>query len=91
MSKTEAEKLKEWRERLGLTPQQLADLSGYSVPAIWWNEKGCTPPRTAQHVAGEAKKLSVRKIPKRTWQKFKNCCAGVEAQLRAGKQFNWGD
>lgn len=91
MSKPEHELAKEWRERMGLTPQQLSDLSGYSLPAIWWLERGVTPPRTRQHVAGEAKKLAVRKIPKRVWKRFKNICCGVEVQLKAGKQFNWGD
>jgi transcriptional regulator with XRE-family HTH domain len=79
---------KSWRESLNLSVADLARLSGYSENAIRWAEKGITPPRTAAHIAGKQKS---KKIPQKVWQRFRNVCAGVEAQLRAGKRFNFGE
>ena len=39
----EAEKAKAWRKAQGLTLAHLAYLSGYSVSAIVWFERGVTP------------------------------------------------
>ena len=80
-------KPQQWRESLNLSIADLARLSGYSEIAIRWAEKGLTPPRTAAHIAGKQKS---GKIPPKVWQRFRNVCAGVEAQLRAGKRFDWG-
>ena len=77
---------KSWRESLNLSVADLARLSGYSENAIRWAEKGITPPRTAAHIAGKQKSKA---IPARIWQRYRNVCAGVHAQLTAGKQFNW--
>ncbi len=78
---------KQWRQALGLSVAKLAELSGYSEVAIRWFEWGKTPPRTAKHIAGKQKSV---KIKATVWQRYRNTCAGVECQLRAGKQFNFG-
>ena len=39
------------------------------------------------HCAGKQKS---GKINPQVWKRYRNTCAGVEAQLRAGKQFQWG-
>jgi hypothetical protein len=83
-----SEKAKTWRESLNLSIADLAKLSGYSEVALRWMEKGLTPPRTNRHMAG---KMKSRKVPDHIWQRYRNTCAGVEAQLRAGRQFNWGE
>ena len=82
-------KARQWRERLNLTPKQLADLSGYAVPTIWWFERGLTPPRTKKHVAGEAKAPRERQISWVNWLRYKLVCAGVDAQLKSGRAFEW--
>jgi len=81
-------KAQTWRESLNLSIVDLSRLSGYSKVSIYWLEKGLTPPRTAKHIAGKQKS---KKIPEKVWQRFRNVCAGVEAQLRAGKQFDFGN
>lgn len=80
-------KAKSWRESLSLSIADLAKLSGYSEVTLYWFEKGLTPPRTAAHIAGKQKSKA---IPKAVWQRYRNVCAGVEAQIKAGKQFNFG-
>ena len=74
----EHDKAKAWRERLDLRIDELAALTGYSPLAIRYFEKGLTAARVG---------VPEGKISKTTWTRFKNCCAGVEAQRR--KKFNW--
>lgn len=81
------EHARRWRESLNLSIAELARLSGYSEIAIRWAEKGITPPRTAAHIAGKQKSKA---IPDAVWKRYRNVCAGVEAQIKAGKQFNFG-
>jgi hypothetical protein len=82
-------KAREWRERLNLTPKQLADLSGYSVPSIWWFERGLTPPRNKKHMAGEARTPRERQIRWFIWQRYKMVCSAVEAQIKSQRKFDW--
>ncbi len=84
---TPHESARQWRESLNLSVAKLAELSGYSPISIYCFEWGRTPPRTKKHVAGKAKSGPI-KAP--VWQRYRNVCAGVEAQLRAGKQFDFG-
>lgn len=81
------EAARQWRKSLKLSVAALAKLSGYSEVTIYGMEWGRTPPRNNKHMAGPMKS---GKIPARIWQRYRNVCAGVEAQLRAGKQFNFG-
>ncbi len=84
---TAHDQAKQWRQALDLSVAKLAELSGYSEVAIRWFEWGKTPPRTAKHIAGKQKS---GKIKGTVWQRYRNTCAGVEAQLRAGKRFDFG-
>ena len=76
----EHDKAKAWRERRDLRIWELAELTGYSPLAIRYFEKGVTPPRS---------NVESGRISKTTWQRFKNCCAGIEARLRTKKEFDW--
>lgn len=78
MLSTEIEKAKAWRKARGLSVERLAELSGYSVHAIYSFECGRTTSRGA------------RSITEWVWQRYKNCCAGIDAQLRSGTNFDWG-
>ena len=80
------EQARQWRQALNLSVADLAELSGYSQVSIYGFEWGRTPTRTAAHIAGKQKSKA---IPARIWQRYRNVCAGVHAQLTAGKQFNW--
>ena len=86
MSDREHEKAKAWRERSGLSIDELAALSGYSALAIRYFEKGITPPRTAHHVAGAAQN---RPVPEAVWKRYKNVCCGVFTQKKLGQAFEW--
>ena len=79
-------KAKQWRERMGLSYEQLAELTGYSALTIRWMEKGVTPPRSAAHIAGKQKS---RPIPWYNWQRYKNICAAVDARLTLQHKFEW--
>ena len=82
---SEAEKARAWREKHKLSKAQLAELTGYCYEAINSFEKGATPARTWK--SGK-KAAPPRAINPYVWQRFKLCCAGVEAQLK-GNEFNW--
>lgn len=81
---TEHERARKWREKLKLSKARLAELTGYSYEAIHAFEKGMTAARTWKNRPPAAP----RKIDPYVWQRYKNCCAGVEAQLR-GEDFQW--
>jgi transcriptional regulator with XRE-family HTH domain len=85
---TAHDRAKAWRESLNLSIADLARLTGYSAVSLHWFEQGLTPPRTAKHIAGKQKS---GKIKAAVWQRYRNTCAGVEYQLKAGKKFNFGD
>lgn len=68
-----------WRERLGLTQAQLAELTGYSPKSIFWFEKGMTPP---------LRNGNDREIREWVWQRWKMACSGAERKLK-GESFNW--
>jgi hypothetical protein len=78
---TEYEKAKAWRQKRGLSADKLAELTGYGPRIIFWFERGESPPNGSRP--------NPSKVKPWVWQRFKNACAGVEAQLRSGKQFDW--
>lgn len=84
----EHEKAREWRKSHELTQVQLAELTGYSSPAISWFERGLTPPRTTNHKAGSTQGKS-RRINGAVWKRYKMVCAAVDRQLRTKKEFDW--
>ena len=78
---TEYEKAKAWREKRGLTVLQLAELTGYGERALYWLERGQSPPN--------ATRAKPAKVAPWIWQRYKMLCGGVEAQLKTGKKFEW--
>ena len=77
---TEHAKAKAWREKRGLTVDRLAELTGYGVRSVYWFELGLSPPIPPHRAA---------KVKPWLWQRYKNICAGVEAQLKSGREFDW--
>lgn len=71
------EQAKAWRLKRKLSLDQLAELTGYSVPAIRKFESGA---RNKQAGEGHSE-----------WamQRYRMACAGAEAQLRTGRAFGW--
>lgn len=70
-----------WREKQGLSQAKLGELTGYSRESIWWFEAGKCPP-------GRRDKQRA-KIADWVWQRYKMACAGVDAQLKNARKFNW--
>jgi len=79
---TEHDKAKAWREARGLSIEQLSNLSGYAKQTLYWMERGEAPP----HARGK----KPQPVSEFVWQRYRNVCAGVDAQLRAKRNFNWG-
>lgn len=80
---TEPEKARRWRESLGLTMAQLAKLTGYSVSAICWFERGQTPPRS--YPRQRAGKRESQEIDPRVWTRWKRACHSVATR----QKFDW--
>lgn len=77
---TEAQRATAWRHRHGLSYDDLSKLTGYSPLAIRFFEKGVTPDRPNAK-SGPHSKTS--------WQRFRNCCAAVDALLKTKREFRW--
>ena len=77
----ESDKASTWAEKRNLSTAQLAGLTGYSRQAVYWFLRGEAP-------AGKGRK-TIGKVSPETWKRFKACCAGVEAKLKSGREFNW--
>lgn len=75
---TEHQQAREWRKRVGLTMKGLADLTGYSYESIFQFEHGKAGGKSG-------------KVDPYVWQRYKRTCHSVEAELQAGKPFNWGN
>lgn len=85
MKPNEHLRAKRWRESHSLTPQRLSELSGYSTPAIFWFEKGLTPPmRNAK--GGHAQD---RKIKAWVWWRYRMVCSAIDYALKTGQSFDW--
>jgi len=82
---TEHEKAKAWREKAGLTLAQLAELTGYAEISLRWFEKGQTPPLRLAKSGREHD----RSISPYVWRRYRMACAGVDALLRSGREFDW--
>lgn len=84
----EHKKARAWRERLGLTPEQLATQLGYTRMSIYWFERGETPPnRNAK--SGNAGDRSIKPW---IWQRYKRTCGDLDAELfgrKKGSKFEW--
>lgn len=84
---TEFIKAKAWRERMGLTMDQLARLTGYSKASISWFEKGETPPRT--YAGKKSKSKRGTQIGESVWTRYKRACHSCQVQLERKEQFKW--
>jgi len=71
------ERAKAWRLKMGLSIDQLSELSGYSVAAIYKFEAGAR-----NRKAGD-------KHSEWTWHRYRMACAGVTSELRSGRGFDW--
>lgn len=71
---SEPAQAKQWRLAHGWTLDQLAELTGYSRPAIYCFERGTTPKGTP--------------IDPYAWFRYKRICAAVELDLNG--TFSWG-
>ena len=69
------ESAKAWRLKRKLTLDQLSEMTGYSVPALYKFEAG------VRQVG--------QKHSEWTWQRFRMACAAVDAQIRTGRTFEW--
>lgn len=69
------EKAKRWREKLNLKVQDLADMTGYSIEAVYQYERGAR---------ADGKKLSDW-----SWQRYRMACAAAEQQIKTGRAFEW--
>ena len=76
----EFKKAKAWRERRGLTVQQLSESIGYSAESIYLNERGAVP------------KGRTKPIQPWTWLRYKRACGDLNAELfgrKKGETFQW--
>jgi hypothetical protein len=83
ISKAEIERAKSWRDKIGLTLDQLAVLTGYSPSAICRFELGTVP---ASQTMGE------HPVTPKAWRRYKMICLAVDMLTRAGKRvedWNW--
>ena len=64
-----------------LSADQLAELTGYGRRSVYWMMIGQSPPNATRK----------KPAPVAEWvfQRFRMACAGVEAQLNSGKEFDW--
>ena len=65
---------KAWREKVGLTVADLADMSGYSPEAIYTFERG-------SRYDGKHSEWA--------WHRYRMACAAVEQQVKTGRAFEW--
>lgn len=80
MTKKESRRARQWMEARGLTQARLAELTGYAEITLYWFFRNEVPPD---------RRRTGGKIQPYVWQRFKMCCAAVEAQLKNGEGFDW--
>jgi transcriptional regulator with XRE-family HTH domain len=69
------QRAKAWRERRKLTREQLSELSGYTTSMIYKFEAGFQRPGIEHSEF--------------VMQRYRLVCAGIDAQLRTGRVFEW--
>ena len=77
------ERAKRWREKAGLTVEQLAEKTGYSKESIYLFEKGFTYNGRTAH-----DRIKRKPLDENVWHRYRMACAGVAAAL-SGTAFNW--
>ena len=78
---TEHERARAWMDSRKISADRLAELAGYGRRSVYWMLRGQSPPN-----ATRSKPVPVADW---VWQRFKMACAGVEAQLKSKKEFDW--
>jgi len=78
---TEYERARAWMNKRNLSADQLAELTGYGRRSVYWMLLGQSPPN--------ATRRKPAKVAPWVFQRFRMACAGVEAQLNSGKNFDW--
>lgn len=78
--KTEHLKAKAWRQRHGWTLDKLSELTGYSVSAIIWMERG---------QASSMSKGKPRPLNPYAWQRYRRVCHSVAVEQTNAKTFEW--
>lgn len=76
-----------WRERLGLSKDELSKRTGYSCEAIYWFERGETPPNRNAKSGSKS-----REQKPWVWQRYKRACGDVDAEIngrKKGEIFKW--
>jgi transcriptional regulator with XRE-family HTH domain len=71
----EQDRARKWRESLELTQRELGDSLGWTREAICMFE--CNITSSGLEVSDWA------------WKRYKMACAGLDAQLKGDKKFNW--
>jgi predicted transcriptional regulator len=74
-STPQGKRAKAWRERVKMSPQDLADATGYSLEAVYQYERGTRADGT--------------KLSDWAWQRYQMACAAVDHQKRSGREFAW--
>ena len=82
MNLPEHERAKQWRKKHGWTLDQLSELTGWSVSALIWFERGQSPPKAGTKTP--------QKLNRYSWERFKRTCHSVSVENRTKKQFDWG-
>lgn len=81
-------KAKAWRLRLGLTTEQLEQLTGYTAITIYWFERGETPPKRNAK-GGNANDRAHKEW---VWLRYQRACGDVDAEINGrvkGEKFKW--
>lgn len=76
-TKTEFEKARAWRRARALSVERLSELSGYAPETIYLMERGVN--------------ANSEPVSEFAWYRYRNVCAGVDARLRSGIVFDWGE
>ncbi len=78
-------KARKWREKVGLSRDELAEMAGYSRESVYLFEKGFIYDRRGMTEKG---KVRTKEIDRKAWHRYRMACAGVSATL-SGLKFNW--
>lgn len=76
----EHERAQKWRERQKLSREELGNAIGYSALAIYWFERGETPPSRNVKSGSQS-----REIKPWVWLRYKMACAGFSRR----NKFDW--
>ena len=88
--KIEFERAREWRLRLGLTPQQLSEAIGFSPEIVYNYERIATP--QPDGVRGRPRTRKAGPVNEFAWIRYKRACGDLDAELHGRKKgvtFAW--